>query len=81
MLWKLLLPLVLLTVVLVAVLVLLVAGLRLWFQASRAARRARDGRPTVAFFHPYCHAGGGGERVLWCAVRALQNRWVGLHTS
>lgn len=21
------------------------------------------------FFHPYCHAGGGGERVLWQAVR------------
>ncbi|XP_056444989.1 GDP-Man:Man(3)GlcNAc(2)-PP-Dol alpha-1,2-mannosyltransferase [Gadus chalcogrammus] len=74
-LWKLLLPLVLLTLVLVAVLVLLVAGLRLWFQSNRAARRARDGRPTVAFFHPYCHAGGGGERVLWCAIRALQNRY------
>lgn len=26
----------------------------------------------VAFFHPYCNAGGGGERVLWCAIRALQ---------
>lgn len=28
---------------------------------------------TVAFFHPYCNAGGGGERVLWCALRAVQN--------
>lgn len=28
---------------------------------------------TVAFFHPYCNAGGGGERVLWTAIRALQN--------
>ncbi|KAJ3584178.1 hypothetical protein NHX12_014674 [Muraenolepis orangiensis] len=74
-LWKLLLPLVLLTVVLVAVLVLMVVGLRLWFQSNRNARRARDGRPTVAFFHPYCNAGGGGERVLWCAIRALQNRY------
>lgn len=27
----------------------------------------------VGIFHPYCNAGGGGERVLWCAVRALQN--------
>ncbi len=25
-------------------------------------------RGTVAFFHPYCAAGGGGERVLWCAA-------------
>ena len=30
---------------------------------------------TVGFFHPYCNAGGGGERVLWCAIRALQTRY------
>ncbi|KAH3685527.1 hypothetical protein WICPIJ_003497, partial [Wickerhamomyces pijperi] len=24
---------------------------------------------TYAFFHPYCNAGGGGERVLWQAVK------------
>lgn len=73
-LWKLLLPLVFLCVLLIAVLVMLVLAVRLWLQSSRNARRARDGRPTVAFFHPYCNAGGGGERVLWCAIRALQNR-------
>lgn len=28
----------------------------------------------VGFFHPYCNAGGGGERVLWCAIRALLNK-------
>ena len=28
----------------------------------------------IGFFHPYCNAGGGGERVLWTAIRALQNR-------
>jgi len=27
---------------------------------------------TVGIFHPYCNAGGGGERVLWFAVEALQ---------
>lgn len=26
----------------------------------------------VGLFHPYCNAGGGGERVLWCAVRSIQ---------
>ncbi|KDE06840.1 hypothetical protein MVLG_02876 [Microbotryum lychnidis-dioicae p1A1 Lamole] len=26
----------------------------------------------VGFFHPYCNAGGGGERVLWTAVACLQ---------
>ncbi|KAF7167468.1 hypothetical protein CNMCM6106_003028 [Aspergillus hiratsukae] len=29
----------------------------------------------VGFFHPFCNAGGGGERVLWEAVRATQRRW------
>ncbi|KAI0642930.1 mannosyltransferase [Trametes meyenii] len=26
----------------------------------------------IGFFHPYCNAGGGGERVLWAAISALQ---------
>ncbi|KAL4750755.1 hypothetical protein BDW72DRAFT_175207 [Aspergillus terricola var. indicus] len=29
----------------------------------------------IGFFHPFCNAGGGGERVLWEAVRATQRRW------
>lgn len=33
-------------------------------------------RPVVVgFFHPYCNAGGGGERVLWTGIRALQRRY------
>ncbi|KAJ0258680.1 GDP-Man:Man(3)GlcNAc(2)-PP-Dol alpha-1,2-mannosyltransferase [Hirschfeldia incana] len=27
---------------------------------------------AVGFFHPYTNDGGGGERVLWCAVKAIQ---------
>ncbi|WVQ98028.1 hypothetical protein IAU59_005149 [Kwoniella sp. CBS 9459] len=27
---------------------------------------------VVGFWHPYCNAGGGGERVLWTAIRHLQ---------
>lgn len=34
---------------------------------------------TVAFFHPYCNAGGGGERVLWVAIKALQEKHPDLH--
>ncbi|CAH0397661.1 unnamed protein product [Chilo suppressalis] len=37
-------------------------------------RRKRDGA-NVAFFHPYCKAGGGGERVLWVAIKALLARY------
>ena len=33
-------------------------------------------RPVVVgFFHPYCNAGGGGERVLWQSISALQKRY------
>lgn len=43
-------------------------------------QRKKTSAPTgqkvvIAFFHPYCNAGGGGERVLWCALRALQKKY------
>ena len=25
----------------------------------------------IAFFHPYCTGGGGGERVLWKMIQVL----------
>ncbi|KAI6027795.1 glycosyltransferase family 4 protein [Pisolithus microcarpus 441] len=28
----------------------------------------------VGFFHPYCNAGGGGERVLWTAIAHIQRQ-------
>jgi alpha-1,2-mannosyltransferase len=36
----------------------------------RRDRLSADEKPRVVlgFFHPYCDAGGGGERVLWTAV-------------
>ena len=39
-------------------------------------RKVTDGQLplVIGFFHPYCNAGGGGERVLWMAVQALQTR-------
>lgn len=35
----------------------------------------REWDGIVGFFHPFCNAGGGGERVLWAAIRATQQRW------
>ncbi|KAL1304708.1 hypothetical protein AAFC00_003657 [Neodothiora populina] len=35
----------------------------------------RDWEGIVGFFHPFCNAGGGGERVLWAAIRATQERY------
>ncbi|KAJ6499516.1 mannosyltransferase [Mycena vitilis] len=33
---------------------------------------------VLAFFHPYCNAGGGGERVLWTAIAYIQRTHPGL---
>lgn len=44
--------------------------LKLFLRFVHGNRRNR--KKAVAFFHPYTNDGGGGERVLWCAVRAVQ---------
>lgn len=33
----------------------------------------RNRKNAIGFFHPYTNDGGGGERVLWCAVKAIQD--------
>nr|XP_009632051.1 GDP-Man:Man(3)GlcNAc(2)-PP-Dol alpha-1,2-mannosyltransferase-like isoform X3 [Nicotiana tomentosiformis] len=33
----------------------------------------RNRKKAVVVFHPYTNDGGGGERVLWCAVKAIQD--------
>ncbi|GJN35316.1 hypothetical protein PR202_gb24071 [Eleusine coracana subsp. coracana] len=38
----------------------------------RLLRLRRQPAAAAGFFHPYTNDGGGGERVLWCAVRAVQ---------
>ena len=30
---------------------------------------------VIGFFHPFCNAGGGGERVLFAAIQATQQRY------
>ena len=37
--------------------------------------RRRGSKFTVAVFHPYADAGGGGERVLWHALSAMLDKW------
>lgn len=39
----------------------------------------KDDTKIIAFFHPYCNSGGGGERVLWVALRALQQKYPNCH--
>ncbi|CAH2224968.1 GDP-Man:Man(3) c(2)-PP-Dol alpha-1,2-mannosyltransferase [Pelobates cultripes] len=66
-------------IILCLLIVTLIYGLRLWIQHKKKqnVQLNKDGKKktVVAFFHPYCNAGGGGERVLWCALRALLKRY------
>ncbi|OCF38298.1 alpha-1,2-mannosyltransferase [Kwoniella heveanensis CBS 569] len=39
---------------------------------SDKAPQVTGKKVVVGFWHPYCNAGGGGERVLWTAIRHLQ---------
>nr|XP_037277247.1 GDP-Man:Man(3)GlcNAc(2)-PP-Dol alpha-1,2-mannosyltransferase-like [Rhipicephalus microplus] len=55
----------------------------LWLRirAVRRASRQRFGEApqTWGFFHPYADACGGGEKVLWAAVRAVQEKYPSHH--
>lgn len=43
--------------------------------SGNGEKESQDWDGVVGFFHPFCNAGGGGERVLWAAIRATQKRW------
>jgi ALG11 mannosyltransferase N-terminus len=49
---------------------LLIVHFRLYFQKLRCSQ-TRSSKKKIAFFHPYCSSGGGGERVLWKTIQAL----------
>ncbi|CAL7952447.1 unnamed protein product [Xylocopa violacea] len=51
-----------------------------WRNQYSKKRTQRSRKETVVgFFHPYCNAGAGGERVLWAAVSAIQTRYPNVH--
>eukprot|EP00882_Tetradesmus_deserticola_P025172 GHRQ01027634.1.p1 GENE.GHRQ01027634.1~~GHRQ01027634.1.p1 ORF type:complete len:139 (+),score=20.69 GHRQ01027634.1:271-687(+) len=60
-----------LTAVLVALAAILFSIALIIYRVVRSLPKLEKG--TVAFFHPHADGGGGGERVLWCAVDALQH--------
>jgi alpha-1,2-mannosyltransferase len=43
-------------------------------------RMTRRSRGTIGFLHPNSGGGGGGERVLWIAVKAFQDRDAAANT-
>lgn len=54
--------------VLVFTVIFLVSGY--FFMRSKSRRCAKFG-----IFHPYCNAGGGGERVMWLLVKHLKTKY------
>ena len=59
--------------ILLFLLPLLVGLFYLYYQIRGPRKSASD--LTIAFFHPYCDSGGGGERVLWCGINALKRKF------
>lgn len=49
--------------------VILTPIVKLIFTVNKC-RRHRE--TAVGFFHPYTDDDGGGERVLWCAIKGIQ---------
>ncbi|KAF4551887.1 ALG11 mannosyltransferase-like protein [Elsinoe fawcettii] len=43
--------------------------------SENGKQEAAQWQGVIGFFHPFCNAGGGGERVLWAAIRATQARY------
>ncbi|KAF2223272.1 alpha-1,2-mannosyltransferase ALG11 [Elsinoe ampelina] len=43
--------------------------------SENGKQEAGQWQGVIGFFHPFCNAGGGGERVLWAAIRATQSRY------
>ncbi|GKT49974.1 GDP-Man:Man(3)GlcNAc(2)-PP-Dol alpha-1,2-mannosyltransferase [Colletotrichum spaethianum] len=45
-------------------------------QASGSSeKKDADWTGVIGFFHPFCNAGGGGERVLWAAIKTTQEHY------
>ncbi|XP_018572370.1 GDP-Man:Man(3)GlcNAc(2)-PP-Dol alpha-1,2-mannosyltransferase isoform X2 [Anoplophora glabripennis] len=47
--------------------------LRRKFKKEKAKSVAKE--LVLGIFHPYCNAGGGGEKVLWVALQAIQEKY------
>lgn len=45
------------------------------YKCTYQKENKEDTKLKVGLFHPYCNAGGGGEKVLWVALQALQEKY------
>ena len=58
---------------LILIILPLICGLAFLYYKIKGPKKSDDF--TIAFFHPYCDSGGGGERVLWCGINSLRRRF------
>lgn len=76
--WRLsLLTITVTSVVLIILLIAVFIAIAGRFKSSKLLKQweQQDNQVTVGFLHPYCSSGGGGERVLWNSIQALQDRY------
>eukprot|EP00298_Acanthocystis_sp_HF-20_P002103 c12561_g1_i2.p1 GENE.c12561_g1_i2~~c12561_g1_i2.p1 ORF type:complete len:482 (+),score=157.99 c12561_g1_i2:26-1471(+) len=50
-----------------------IPALALYFRIKKFSKKSKT--ISIAFFHPFCNDGGGGERVLWCAIKGLEKQY------
>nr|CAG4644016.1 EOG090X07J8 [Lepidurus arcticus] len=62
-----------------SIVVILVYFVKKVIETRKLKQKSQFPNPIIGIFHPYCNAGGGGERVLWCSVRALQKKYADYH--
>nr|CAG4651882.1 EOG090X07J8 [Triops cancriformis] len=65
----------------VLILIILIYAVKKIITVKKEKQRSQYEKPVIGILHPYCNAGGGGERVLWCAVRALLKRYPDYHIA
>ncbi|KAK0072771.1 hypothetical protein PV326_014127, partial [Microctonus aethiopoides] len=66
------------TSAIIALVIILPIALIYWRREFAKRREKCDknkNKIVIGFFHPYCNAGGGGERVLWSAIQAIQKKY------
>ncbi|VDM05551.1 unnamed protein product [Schistocephalus solidus] len=65
-----------LTTIIAISLTLFLMGKRILIRRKLSdAHRIHKNCVILAFFHPYCNSGGGGERVLWTGISAILQRY------
>jgi hypothetical protein len=64
-------PFLLLTCIFVLSLILIKINFNRKRYYTKSKFSGKKKKKLIAFFHPHCSAGGGGERVLWKAIQAL----------